>query len=162
MLSLRSILAEFAAGCRDLSGAVCRPFEPNSASHGDEPLRRSYPDDWLPGRPAAATGAVGLLLHDRMKFMHIDRDEFASAEPAVMRHLTICCVRCGSTRDCARDLADTLPGLLGGEWRDYCPNAAILCTISALRAAGIPSVPPAISLVTADSHTDSRTRAAAS
>jgi hypothetical protein len=139
----RSVLGEIAAGCRDLSGAVCSPFEP-SWTRGDEPPLREPGDREvrLWGLAAAVLGDARLL-HERMTFMHIDRDEFACDEPAVMRQLTICCVRCGSTGECARDLSDTLTGLLGGQWRDYCPNAAMLNTISALRTVGIPFVPPA-------------------
>jgi len=127
-----SLLSEFAAGCRALSGDLCGPFEPSrppvnappSTAAGDADVR-------LSDLAAAALGDIRLL-HRRMRLMHIRRRELARTEPAVMQQLTICCVRCGSTGECALELSEAEAGLHRGAWRNYCPNAAVLSTISVL------------------------------
>jgi hypothetical protein len=138
-ITVATHIRDFAVGCRGLSGAVCAPFEPMAACGSELSSLPQSDGAQIVGLWELAAAALGdvRMLHQRMEFMHIDRDEFACAQPAVMRQLTVCCVQCGSTGECAQDLSDTLTGLLGGEWRDYCPNAAMLSKISALQAAGV-------------------------
>lgn len=138
----RSIPGEFADGCRALSGVICMPFAPVPLGSDQRPTQSQASHEMQPqglaGRVGAASGDAGLL-HQRMKVLQVDPDEFAHANPAIMGRLTICCVQCGSAAECARDLSDPWADLLGQRWRDYCPNAAMLRMISALRATGISS-----------------------
>ena len=71
-----------------------------------------------------------------MKFLHIDPDELARAQPEVFRQLAIRCGQCGSAAQCAQGLSDDSTDPYGEDWRDYCPNAAMLSTISTLRNVG--------------------------
>jgi len=137
----RSIPCEFADGCRALSGTVCMPFGPPGSDEQTAPshVNREMQPQGLAGRGGVTPGDVGLL-HQRMRVLQIDPDEFARANPAIMSQLTICCVQCGSTAECKRDLSDAWTDLSGEAWRDYCPNAARLRMISALRVVGISSL----------------------
>ena len=133
----RSPLAEFAAGCRDLSRVACAPIELKSPPVGRASVRARVLD---PGNARVArlcTSAMRtpILLPRRMRFMHIDVDEFMRTEPLLYRKLVIRCSQCLDTEQCGRDLSDAL---VGEEWRDYCPNAPTLSAISTLRSLGIP------------------------
>lgn len=139
----RSTLKELAAGFGDLSKAVCAPFEPTRAGGNEPPSSAYHIGEAQPRIFAFAARHDAKLLRERMKLLRIDPDEFACTDPVTIRQLTICCIQCGSTADCARDLSDPLTGSLGAGWEDYCPNAALLKTVSALRAAGISSLPGA-------------------
>jgi hypothetical protein len=139
----RSLACEFTDGCRALSGSICMPFEPMPLGSEKQPTqsqdsREMQPRD-LPGLVSAASRDAGFL-HQRMRALQIDPDEFAGANPTIMGHLTICCVHCGSTAECTRDLSDAWIDLSGEAWRDYCPNAAVLRMICTLRATGMSSL----------------------
>ena len=73
------------------------------------------------------------LLERRMGALSLDPDELTHIEPVTVRELQHRCVRCEKRGQCALDLADEFadPGWL--YWRDYCPNAATLMTLSAFQ-----------------------------
>ena len=88
----RSFPCEFADGCRTLSGSICMPFEPMPLGSAEQPARSQ--DSWEMQRqgPAGLASAVpgdAGFLHQRMRTLQIDPDEFAAANPAIMGHLTI-------------------------------------------------------------------------
>jgi hypothetical protein len=68
-----------------------------------------------------------------MGALSLDPDELTHIEPVTVRELQHRCVRCEKRGQCALDLADEFadPGWL--YWRDYCPNAATLMTLSAFQ-----------------------------
>jgi hypothetical protein len=132
------LMAEFAAGCRELSRAVCAVFEPKWPGADDASLSARGANLSEAGLPSLATRDVRdtTLLSRRMKFLHIDPDELARAQPEIFRQLAIRCGQCGSTAQCARGLSDDSTDPFGEDWKDYCPNAAMLSAISTLRNVG--------------------------
>lgn len=139
----RSLLAEFAAGCRELTRTVCAAFEPKWPARGDASaaapdasdarVAGSATTDWRVPSFATTVWRDASLFPRRLRLLHIDPDEFACAEPVICRQLAIRCERCKSAMQCARDLSDDSTDPFGEEWRDYCPNAAVLSTIATLR-----------------------------
>ena len=67
----------------------------------------------------------GNLLQRRMAALHLDADELARTEPALLRDLQRLCTTCKSPRRCARDLKRE-PDAVSQDWRDYCPNSGTL------------------------------------
>ena len=72
-------------------------------------------------------------LRSRMLVLRLDPDRFADAEPAALRELQIRCSRCRDHARCIKDLARDAIDPTRPDWRDYCPNAAWLNTLCALR-----------------------------
>jgi len=72
------------------------------------------------------------LLLCRMLILRIDPDRFAHAEPTGFRELQKSCSRCESREPCVRDLMLDSDDPTRVNWRQYCPNAAVLTVISAL------------------------------
>jgi len=72
------------------------------------------------------------LLERRMEALSLDPDEVTRIEPLKVRELQHRCVRCGQRGRCALDLADEFADPGWQYWRDYCPNAATLVTLSTL------------------------------
>ena len=68
------------------------------------------------------------LLLRRMAALDLDPKEVSQIEPRMFQDLQKVCTLCESRRRCTRDLA------LGAEaqWREYCPNAAMLMALNAL------------------------------
>lgn len=138
-----SLIAEFAAGCRELTSTVCAAFEPKWPARGDASavapdardarLAGSAATDWRVPSFATTVWRDAALFPRRLRLLHIDPDEFACAEPVICRQLAIRCERCKSAMQCARDLSDDSTDPVRDEWRDYCPNAAVLDTIATLR-----------------------------
>jgi uncharacterized protein DUF6455 len=73
------------------------------------------------------------LLERRMEALSLDLDEVTHLEPLTVRELRHRCVRCEKLGQCALDLADEAADPGWQNWRDYCPNAAILMTLSTLQ-----------------------------
>lgn len=142
-----SLIAEFAAGCRDVSKAACAAFEPRWPIRGDTSavgcgasdaqLPSLANSDWRVPSFATTVWRDAALFPRRMRLLHIDPDEFACAEPVICRQLAIRCERCESATQCAQDLSDDSTDPFGEDWRGYCPNASTLSTISTLRGIGI-------------------------
>ena len=80
------------------------------------------------GSPTHGSGNTALLLR-RMQSLHLDLDEFRRSKPVAFRELLLRCEACESRACCASDLADDLCR----DWRDYCPNGAMLNALSTLR-----------------------------
>jgi hypothetical protein len=76
------------------------------------------------------------LLSGRMRVLHLEPDEFGSAEVWGFRELQRLCTRCEARAKCADGLADEFSDTGWQDWRDYCPNATTLSILSALRGAG--------------------------
>ena len=74
------------------------------------------------------------LLLERMNFLHIDTDELVRTDPIMFRRLALECWRCTSKKECRQELAE---GSASEAWKDYCPNASTLSTISTLWGIGI-------------------------
>jgi hypothetical protein len=74
----------------------------------------------------------------------------ARAEPLVFRQLIVRCEQCHATEQCAQDLLDDSSDPFGENWRDYCPNASMLSTISTLQGIGSPLTAVSSSAVVAD------------
>jgi hypothetical protein len=133
-----SLMAEFAAGCRDFSRAACAAFEPTwSASGASSGPARKVGEAHLPSLAKIAVRDPTLLPR-RMRLLRIDPDELARAEPLLFRQQAVRCGQCDSTEQCARDLVEASNDPFGEDWRDYCPNASTLSTISTLRGIGSP------------------------
>ncbi len=73
------------------------------------------------------------LLQKLLVALHVDPQEIAKANPAVMRDLQRLCIACANKKQCAHELAQ---GTAAEHFRDYCPNAF---TLDALFAAKGPS-----------------------
>jgi len=74
-----------------------------------------------------------VLLVRRMVVLNLDRNEVAAAEPCAFRELQRLCTMCESHGRCVRDLARDPAD---GAWEGYCPNAAMLKVLVALRSLG--------------------------
>ena len=70
------------------------------------------------------------LLERRMEALLLNPDEVAHIEPLSVRELQHRCVKCEKRGQCALDLADEFADPGWQCWRDYCPNAATLTTLS--------------------------------
>src|SRR5262249_2904236 len=73
------------------------------------------------------------LLPRRMRLLHIDSVDLARDEPPLFRQLIVRCQQCHATEQCAQDLLDDSSDPFGENWRNYCPNASMLSTISTLQ-----------------------------
>jgi hypothetical protein len=73
------------------------------------------------------------LLERRMEALSLNPDEVTHIEPLTVRELQHRCVRCEKRGQCALDLADEAADPGWQYWRDYCPNAATLMTLSTLQ-----------------------------
>jgi hypothetical protein len=89
------------------------------------------------------------LLFRRMALLRIDAEEFAREEPLLMRELQARCALCRSKEVCLEDLIDEESSSEFEDWREYCPNEAVLNAVGALqncpRAAQYLKVPYAYS-----------------
>lgn len=74
------------------------------------------------------------LLRRRLAALHLDQDELARSEPALLRDLQRLCTICESRGRCARDFAQHATDPDRQDWRDYCPNAATLKMLSRLKS----------------------------
>ena len=72
------------------------------------------------------------LLRRRMHILRVDPDKFYRSEPATFRELQKSCSACESHGRCALDLARDAIDPTRPDWRDYCPNAAMLNMLSAV------------------------------
>ena len=66
------------------------------------------------------------LLFRRMAMLHIGRNELAMDDPLLFRELQGICTLCRNKERCARNLAHEFADPCWFDWRDYCPNAAML------------------------------------
>jgi hypothetical protein len=141
----RSIIAEFAQGCQDLSRIACVGFEPKwfaprdathpaiSANMADTHLlgcrTSSFQHASVLLRRMKPPADIDLLLR-RMAVLDIEPDEVDSADPLLFRELQGLCTLCQSKGPCAYDLVydDADAGFRG--WREYCPNAATISLLS--------------------------------
>jgi hypothetical protein len=74
------------------------------------------------------------LLERRMKALSLNPVDVTHIEPLTVRELQHSCVRCEKRERCALDLADEVADPGWQCWREYCPNAATLMTLSTLRS----------------------------
>lgn len=86
------------------------------------------------------------LLPRRMAALGLDPDDVARLEPRVFRQLCWHCLLCESQGRCAWRLADDFAAPewpdRPDDWRDYCPNAAALTTLSELPWFRATNAPP--------------------
>jgi hypothetical protein len=73
------------------------------------------------------------LLERRMEALSLNPNDVTHIEPLTVRELRHRCVRCEKRGQCALDLADQVADPGWQYWREYCPNAATLMTLSTLR-----------------------------
>ena len=73
------------------------------------------------------------LLERRMEALSLNPNDVTHIEPLTVRELQHRCVRCEKRGQCALDLADQVADPGWQYWREYCPNAATLMTLSTLR-----------------------------
>ena len=77
------------------------------------------------------------LLHRRAATLHLDLDELRRAEPPLLCELERSCAMCRTRGRCVIDLAREFardPAEPADQnWRDYCPNAAMLKALSTLQ-----------------------------
>ncbi len=82
------------------------------------------------------------LLRRRAMTLHLDMNELGRSEPLVLRELERSCAMCLSRGSCVLDLAQEFgrdPAQPANEeWRDYCPNAAMLKALSTLQGCSGP------------------------
>jgi hypothetical protein len=119
-----------AARCRDLSRIACAGSEAKWPCSGEAPVRvrEAEPID----APSVALTAFlePALLPRRMRRLQIDLDEFFCTEPLLFRELATRCWQCSNTAQCDRALSDPSASPFDDDWKEYCPNAAMLSTIS--------------------------------
>ena len=73
----------------------------------------------------------------RMVALDLDPYELALSEPALLHHLQRHCMLCESRERCLQDFARETSSSAWRDredWREYCPNASLLDTLSALRS----------------------------
>lgn len=63
------------------------------------------------------------LLQKMLVVLHVDPQEVAKTNPAVLRDLQRLCITCSNKKQCAHDLAQ---GTAAKHFHDYCPNAFTL------------------------------------
>jgi hypothetical protein len=76
------------------------------------------------------------LLARRLAGLHPEASAMAQSDPSTFGDLQRVCAMCGFKYRCARDLA---VDPARQDWRNYCPNAATLRAIGALREASDPA-----------------------
>ncbi len=81
------------------------------------------------GRPDEAK-----LLHCRMTVLGLDVGAWGRYEPADLVDLETVCTACLSSKRCADDMLEHIDEPTWPNWRDYCPNAAKLEMLVALRS----------------------------
>lgn len=116
--------------------AACLSLAGSDVCSEDELLRRAR----ALGIPAAQLRWVSRfspdpisLLERRMEALSLNPDELTHLEPLTVRELQHRCVSCERRGQCALDLADEFADPGWQYWRDYCPNAATLMTLSTLQ-----------------------------
>ncbi len=116
--------------------AACLSLAGSDVCSEDELLRRAR----ALGIPAAQLRWVSRfspdpisLLERRMEALSLNPDELTYIEPLTVRELQHRCVNCEKRGQCALDLADEFADPGWQYWRDYCPNAATLITLSTLQ-----------------------------
>lgn len=72
------------------------------------------------------------LMRRRMRILRIDPNRLYDSEPAMFRELQKSCSACASHGRCALDLAQDAIDPTRVDWRDYCPNVAMLNMLSAV------------------------------
>jgi hypothetical protein len=72
------------------------------------------------------------LVH-RMIGLRLDADEMAEDEPQMFCELRSACMMCENHEACEYGLADEVADLAWQNWRNYCPNAAILTMWSVVK-----------------------------
>jgi Family of unknown function (DUF6455) len=130
----RSLLADFRAGCRDLSRSARAAFEPrrNGGRAGSE---AAIADARWP-EPAITGLHHATLLPRRMQALRIDSEALARNEPLLFRHLALRCRQCASPERCARDLDRACADAIDEDWKDYCVNVALLRMLGAIEGIG--------------------------
>ena len=77
------------------------------------------------------------LLYRRAMALHLDLDELSRSEPLVLREFERSCAMCRTRGRCVLDLAQEFARdpaePADQDWRDYCPNAAMLKALSTLQ-----------------------------
>jgi hypothetical protein len=76
------------------------------------------------------------LLSKRLSGLHLEPHALAVSDPCTYRDLQRVCTMCGFKYRCARDMA---VDPARQDWQDYCPNAATLRAIGAIREAPDPA-----------------------
>jgi hypothetical protein len=116
--------------------AACLGLAGSDACSEDELLRRAR----ALGIPVAQLRWVSRfspdpisLLERRMEALSLNPDQVTHIQPLTVRTLQHRCVRCETRGQCALDLADEFADPGWQYWRDYCPNAATLMTLSTLQ-----------------------------
>ncbi len=117
----RSILAGFMRGCREMTAAMCGPFEPKGPSARDraESASRCAVADPLFDGLTLQSSADVVLLFRRMEILGLDSEELARSEPVKFRQMLNHCDRCESKGRCVQDIACHADQL---GWHSYCPN----------------------------------------
>ena len=116
--------------------AACLSFADSDVCSEDELRRRAndlgIPVSQLRWVPSHSPDPISLL-ERRMEALSLNPDEVTHMEPLTVRELRHRCVKCEKRRQCALDLADKFADPGWQCWRDYCPNAAALMTLSTLQ-----------------------------
>jgi len=72
------------------------------------------------------------LLSQRMAILGLDPERLSSEDPTAFRDLEKNCNICDERRSCIRDLVRDAADPTGTNWKEYCPNVAMLGMFSAL------------------------------
>ena len=117
--------------------AACLSLAGSDVCSEDELLRRAH-DLGVPEAQLRWVSSRGpdpiSLLERRMEALSLNPDEVTHMEPLMVRELQHRCAMCEKRGQCALDLAEEAADPGWQYWRDYCPNAATLMTLSALQA----------------------------
>ena len=120
---------------KDWKAACLSLADPDVCSE-DDLLRRAH-DLGIPAAQLRWVSSYRLdpisLLERRMEALSLNPDEVTHLEPLTIRELQHRCLKCEKREQCALDLADQAADPGWQCWRDYCPNAATLMTLSTLQ-----------------------------
>ena len=116
--------------------AACCSFADSDVCSEDELLRIAHglgvPAAQLRWVSSYSPDPIGLL-ERRMEALSLNPVDVTHIEPITVRELRHNCVRCERRGQCARDLADEVADPGWQCWREYCPNAATLMTLSTMQ-----------------------------
>lgn len=118
----KSFLTDFIRGCRNMTTAMCAPFEPQGLGNQTAGAPGAASDSLFSGLTLQNSANV-VLLFRRMEILGLDSEEVARSEPLKFRQMLSRCDECEHKPRCVQDIASR-PEL--SAWHFYCPNYDVL------------------------------------
>jgi hypothetical protein len=110
---------------RKIAGAVTAETGDAARTGGQYTLPDSQSLD-----PTTSSAQADPLLLCRMKSLDLDPDALRRSDPVLFRQFATRCLQCESKARCARDFAGSSSDQMPLDWREYCPNCAMLNMLS--------------------------------